>query len=220
MVDGDDSFKRPGAVPFNWEIRPGVPKTGNPLPDELIPTLLQPPKKLHPLRLKPFPPSNQPSPSSSSSSSVSSISKTRPVSPFAHPSSFKLKPPPDSDSSHSLGPPEPYWRSSSPRGRLDSGTSSRRWRALKSLIGLKKSKTGDVKKTGEESTSSESDNFYESETTFSPSEDSSRGSVSTRCGSPKSSSPSLRGSSLKRIQSDLSSYEKKTIIMMARDRLR
>ncbi|CAA7047839.1 unnamed protein product [Microthlaspi erraticum] len=214
MVDGDDSFKRPGAVPFNWEIRPGVPKTRNPQPDDPVSTLLQPPKKLHPLRLKPFPPSNQPSPSpSSSSSSVSSISKTRPVSPFAPPSSFKLKPSPDSDSSHSLRPPEPYWRSSSP--------TSRRWRSLKSLIGLKKSsKTGDVKKTGEESTSSESDNFYESETTFSASEDSSRGSVSTRCSSPKTSSPSLRGSSLKRIQSDLSSYEKKTIIRMARDRLR
>lgn len=213
MVDGDDSFKRPGAVPFIWEIRPGVPKTGNPLPDDLIPTLLQPPKKLHPLRLKPFPPSNQPSPSSPSSSS-STISKTRPASPFAPPSSFKLKPSPDSDSPHSLGPPTPYWRSSSP------GTTSRRWRSLKSLIGLRKSKAGDVKKTGEESTSSESDNFYESETTFSPSEGSSRGSVSTRCGSPKSSSPSLRGSSLKRIQSDLSSYEKKAIIRMARDRLR
>ncbi|KAI3464545.1 hypothetical protein Pfo_021208 [Paulownia fortunei] len=26
----DDSFKKPGAVPFKWEIRPGVPKLQNP----------------------------------------------------------------------------------------------------------------------------------------------------------------------------------------------
>ncbi|KAL3638849.1 hypothetical protein CASFOL_016756 [Castilleja foliolosa] len=26
----DDSFKKPGSVPFKWEIRPGVPKTQNP----------------------------------------------------------------------------------------------------------------------------------------------------------------------------------------------
>lgn len=28
----DDSFKKPGAVPFKWEIRPGVPKIQNPQP--------------------------------------------------------------------------------------------------------------------------------------------------------------------------------------------
>ncbi|KAL0314345.1 UNVERIFIED_CONTAM: Replication factor C subunit [Sesamum angustifolium] len=28
----DDSFKKPGAVPFKWEIRPGVPKLHNPQP--------------------------------------------------------------------------------------------------------------------------------------------------------------------------------------------
>ncbi|ESQ34628.1 hypothetical protein EUTSA_v10009307mg [Eutrema salsugineum] len=212
MVDGEGSFKRPGAVPFNWEIRPGVPKTRNTQPDD--PTLLQPPKKLPPLRLKQLPPSNQPSPSSPSSSIIYD-SKTRPASPFAPPSSlFKLKPHPDSDH-HSLRPPTPYWRFSSPRAGLDSGDSLRRWRFLKSLVGLKKSK----KKTGEESTSSDSDIFYESETTFSPSEGSSRGSVSTRRGSPKSSLSSRRGSPLKRHQSDLSSYDKKTILMMARDRL-
>lgn len=215
MVDGDDSFKRPGAVPFNWEIRPGIPKTR---PDH-NPTLLQPPKKLPPLRLKPAPPSN---PTSPPSSSLISQSKIRPVSPFAPPpSSFKLKPPPDSDSySHSSGPPTPYFRSSSPRARLglDSGAAFRRWCFPKSLFGLKKSKSGeDVKKTGQESTSSESDNFYESETTFSMSEDSSHGSASsTTWGSPKSSFSSRRGSPLKRNQSDLSSYEKKTISMMAR----
>ncbi|VVB14864.1 unnamed protein product [Arabis nemorensis] len=209
MVDGDDSFKRPGAVPFNWEIRPGIPKTR---PDH-DPSLLLPPKKLPPLRLKPTPPPPNPI----------SESKIRPVSPFAPPpSSFKLKPPPDSDSySHSSGPPAPYFGSSSPRARLglDSGGSFRRWRFPKSLFGMKKSKSGgDVKKIGQESTSSESDNFYESETTFSTSEDSSRSSVSsTTWGSPKSSfsSSSRRGSPLKRNQSDLSSYEKKTISIMA-----
>ncbi|XP_058097452.1 uncharacterized protein LOC131242674 [Magnolia sinica] len=25
-MDGDDSFKRPGSVPFKWEIQPGIPK--------------------------------------------------------------------------------------------------------------------------------------------------------------------------------------------------
>ncbi|XP_057490508.1 uncharacterized protein LOC130776348 [Actinidia eriantha] len=28
----DESFKKPGAVPFKWEIRPGVPKPQQPLP--------------------------------------------------------------------------------------------------------------------------------------------------------------------------------------------
>ncbi|KFK44276.1 hypothetical protein AALP_AA1G237300 [Arabis alpina] len=210
MVDGDDSFKRPGAVPFKWEIRPGIPKTR---PDH-DPSLLQPPKKLPPLRLNPTPPSI-------------TGTKIRPVSPFAPPSSsFKLKPPPDSDSySNSPGPPTPYFKSSSPRARLglDSGASFRRWRFPKSLFGMKKSKSnGDVKKTSQESTSSESDNFYESESTFSTSEESSRGSVSsTTWGSPRSSfstSSSRRASPLKRNQSDLSSYEKKTISTMAQNR--
>ncbi|KAG7597857.1 hypothetical protein ISN44_As06g021650 [Arabidopsis suecica] len=207
MVDGDDSFKRPGAVPFKWEIRPGVPKTRP--GDDDQPTLLQPPNKLPPVKLKPFPPSNSPSPSSP----FFSESRSRPVSPFAPPpSSFKLKSPSDSDSNCS-GPPTPYFRSSSPRA----GGSLPRCFFPKSLFGLK-SKSGDLKKTGQES--SESDNFYESGTTFSPSEDSSHGSaVSSRWGSPISSFSSRRGSPLKRTDSDLSSYEKKTILMMARSRL-
>lgn len=214
MVNGDESFKRPGAVPFTWEIRPGVPKTRNHQTDH-DPTLLQPPKKLPPLRLKPLPPSP------SSSSSLSSFSKTRPASPFDPPSSFKLKPSPDS-TSHSSRPPSPYFRSSSPRAGLNFGDALPKC-FPKSLFGLTKSKSGFFKKTGEESSSSESDNFYESETTFTPSEDSSQRSVSssTRWSSPKSSfsSSSRRGSPLRRNKSDLSSYEKKTILMMARSRL-
>ncbi|CAA0229868.1 hypothetical protein AtNW77_Chr1g0024361 [Arabidopsis thaliana] len=217
MVDGDDSFKRPGAVPFKWEIRPGVPKTR---PGDDDPALLQPPppNKLPPLKLKSTPPSNSPSPSSSSS--FFSESRSRPVSPFAPPpSSFKLKSPSDSDSNCSASP-TPYFRSSSPRA----GGSLPRCFFPKSLFGLKKSKSGDLKKTGQQepsSTTSESDNFYESGTTLSPSEeDSSQGSpVSSRWSSPKSSFSSRRGSPLKRTDSDLSSYEKKTMLMIARSRL-
>ncbi|CAN8292006.1 unnamed protein product [Cochlearia groenlandica] len=207
--DEEGTFKREGAVPFNWEIRPGVPKTR---PDD--PTLPLPPH----LRLKPLPPSNPPPPPSSSTYSISDF-KTRPDSPFAPPpSSFKPSPDPRF---HCSGPLTPYFRSLE---KLDSGSASRRWRYVKSLFGSKKKKSsksgGDSKKSGQESTSSESDNFYESETTFSTSGESSRGSVSTRWSSPKSSlSSSRRGSPLKRNQSDLSSYEKKTIIMMARYRL-
>ncbi|KAI3499362.1 hypothetical protein L2E82_15795 [Cichorium intybus] len=42
----DDSFKKPGAVPFKWEIRPGVPKLHN---------HLQPPSSHRPSSLKPPP---------------------------------------------------------------------------------------------------------------------------------------------------------------------
>lgn len=38
----DDSFKKPGAVPFNWEIRPGVPKINTQQP-KLQPKQLSPP---------------------------------------------------------------------------------------------------------------------------------------------------------------------------------
>ncbi|EOA37092.1 hypothetical protein CARUB_v10010273mg [Capsella rubella] len=215
MVDGDDSFKRPGAVPFTWEVRPGVPKTrpGDDDDDDgHHPSLLQPPKKLAPLKLKPFPPSSSSSPSSSES-------RSRPVSPFDPPSSFKLESPSDSDS-HCSGPPTPYFRSSSPRA----GGSFRGCFFPKSFFGSRKSKSGGVKKTGQESSSSpslsESENFYESGTTFSLSEDSRQGSVSSRWSSPKSSfSSSRRGSPLKRTDSDLSSYEKKNILMMTHSRL-
>ncbi|KAG2303514.1 hypothetical protein Bca4012_062263 [Brassica carinata] len=193
--DGEGSFKKPGAVPFNWEIRPGIPKT----PDGVdVPTLLQPPKKLSPLRLKQLQPP----------SSLPSSPRPRAVSPFAPPPPY-LKPKPTPASS---GPPSPYWRSSSVR---DSGSALPRWRLLKSLIGgMKKSKSrGDAKRTGDQdSTSSESGEFYESGTTFSPSEGSSRGSVATSWSSSSSSS-------LKRNESDLSSSERKVMLMMAREHL-
>ncbi|KAL0814061.1 hypothetical protein Bca101_070504 [Brassica carinata] len=202
MVDddgGDGSFKRPGAVPFNWEIRPGIPKTAT---KDDVPTLLQPPKKLHPLRLQQLSPPSSPRP--------------RAVSPFAPPPPY-VKPKPPSAS----GPPSPYWRSSSARGKLESGSPLRRWRLLKSLIGLKKSsKSRDVKKKDgdQDSMSSQSDEFYESGTTFSQSEGSSRGSVGTSWSSPQSSLSSS-SSSLKRNESDLSSSEKKVMLMMARAHL-
>ncbi|XP_010521279.1 PREDICTED: uncharacterized protein LOC104800214 [Tarenaya hassleriana] len=49
MAITDDSFKRPGAVPFSWEIRPGVPKTPSPHPDNLNHLRLSSsPQPLHP----------------------------------------------------------------------------------------------------------------------------------------------------------------------------
>ncbi|KAF8082479.1 hypothetical protein N665_0824s0027 [Sinapis alba] len=196
--DGEGSFKKPGAVPFNWEIRPGIPKTRDPTPDDDVPSLLHPPRKLSPLRLKQLPPSSPPS-----------SPKPRAVSPFAPPPYFKAKTPPAS------GPPPPFWRSSSARVKLDSGSALPRWRLLKSLIGMKKSKSRDVKKIGEDS-----DDLYESGTTFSPSEGSSRGSVATSWSSQQSSSSSSSSSSsLKRNESDLSSSERKVILMMAREHL-
>lgn len=209
MVDDDDgesSFKRPGAVPFNWEIRPGIPKTRDPTPDDGydVPTLLQPPKKLSPLQLKQLPPS--------SSSSPPSSPRPRAVSPFAPPPPYvKARPRPASS-----GPPSPYWRSSSARV---SGSALPRWRLLKSMIGgmKKKSKSRDVRKNGDEdSASSESGEFYETGTTFSPSEGgSSRGSVATSWSSSSSSS----SPSLKRNESDLNSSERKVMLMMARAHL-
>ncbi|RWV96500.1 hypothetical protein GW17_00040779 [Ensete ventricosum] len=61
MPEGDDdSFKRPGSVPFNWEIQPGVPKHTNStsqhrrcLPQQLSP----PPAMLSPSQ-SPSPPSS------------------------------------------------------------------------------------------------------------------------------------------------------------------
>ncbi|KAJ0257558.1 hypothetical protein HA466_0084060 [Hirschfeldia incana] len=195
--DGEGSFKKPGAVPFNWEIRPGIPKTRDPTPDD-VPTLLQPPKKLSNLRLKQLPPSSSSSPP-----------RPRAVSPFAPPTPyFKAKPPPSPS-----GPPAPYWRSSSARVN---GSALPRWRLLKSLIGgMKKSKSRrDARKNGDEdSTSSESGEFSLSTSEGS----SSRGSVGTSWSSPRSSSSS---SSLKRNESeDLSSSERKVVLMMARAHL-
>lgn len=98
---GDDSFKRPGAVPFKWEIRPGVPKIQQ-----------QKLRKQQPERPKQPPPQLQ-----------------RPSSPFinhqlalpAPPHKVKLKPPPPG---YYISPPDPRTRSfrSAPRIRSD------RWR--------------------------------------------------------------------------------------------
>lgn len=40
----DDSFKKPGAVPFKWEIRPGVPKVRN-QPKQPTPVIKPPPAR-------------------------------------------------------------------------------------------------------------------------------------------------------------------------------
>lgn len=47
MAVVDDSFKRPGAVPFKWEIQPGVPKAQQPSPRNK-PTPQKTPPKLSP----------------------------------------------------------------------------------------------------------------------------------------------------------------------------
>ncbi|EEF42117.1 probable ion channel CASTOR [Ricinus communis] len=95
----DDSFKKPGAVPFKWEIRPGVPKIQH----------HQQPKQLSPPKLpSPSPPFNLRRPS---------------VSPLPTPQpQLKLKPPPAGFIF--LPPPEPRTHSfrSAPRTR------SERWR--------------------------------------------------------------------------------------------
>ncbi|KAK9271422.1 hypothetical protein L1049_027012 [Liquidambar formosana] len=41
----DDSFKKPGAVPFKWEIRPGVPKVQQPQPQPPRPPPPPPPQE-------------------------------------------------------------------------------------------------------------------------------------------------------------------------------
>ncbi|KAJ0241443.1 hypothetical protein HA466_0218400 [Hirschfeldia incana] len=208
----DDSFKRPGSVPFSWEVRPGVPKTrvsqpGTGTGNGNAP-LLQPPKKLSPLRLKPlsrshsqplFPPALSPP----SSSFISSRSKSRSPSPLApsFPTPSKLKPPPPSQSG--LYSPAPSFRST-PRAF------SERWQLNRSdrvrpgsesepgpdfgfaglgcfptpKFRLRKSKTGGArrKKTG-----SRSDREYCSDMeTMSP------WTASSRWDSPKSSFSSLR----------------------------
>ncbi|KAJ4909166.1 hypothetical protein Rs2_03787 [Raphanus sativus] len=108
----DDSFKRPGTVPFSWEIRPGVPKTR----PENTP-LLQPHNKLSPLRLKPLSSHSQPflppalSPPSSSFISKSKSRSSSPLTPsFSAPS--KLKPLPPSRSGFNSLSPGPSFRSS------------------------------------------------------------------------------------------------------------
>ncbi|KAJ8618781.1 hypothetical protein MRB53_014967 [Persea americana] len=51
----DDSFKRPGAVPFKWEIQPGVPKAQPPPPRHNPMSQKTPPPKLSPPKLSPPP---------------------------------------------------------------------------------------------------------------------------------------------------------------------
>ncbi|XP_010539662.1 PREDICTED: proline-rich receptor-like protein kinase PERK10 [Tarenaya hassleriana] len=114
MAIADDSFKRPGAVPFSWEIRPGVPKTQTSQPDNL-----NPPKKLSPLRLKPLSQPLHPPPPQIQPPSSSFIANRRPLSPLAPPSfstpspspSSRLKPPPASVF-YSPGPRAMSFRSS------------------------------------------------------------------------------------------------------------
>ncbi|CAF1896285.1 hypothetical protein HID58_046360 [Brassica napus] len=184
----DDSFKRPGSVPFSWE----------------------PPKKLSPLRLKPLSHSQPllpPALSPPSSSFISSRSKSRSLSPLAP--SFrtpsKLKPPPPSQSG--LYSPAPSFRSTprafserwqlnrSDRVRPGSESEPRPDFGFAGLgcfptpkFRLRKSKTGGRRKTG-----SRSDREYCSDMeTMSPWTASSRRSVSPRWDSPKSSFSSLR----------------------------
>ncbi|GLT41399.1 hypothetical protein SLA2020_154660 [Shorea laevis] len=100
----DDSFVKPGAVPFKWEVRPGVPKIQQP------PQLPPPPPSQPKQQLK-----KQPLPTLSA-----------PSSPFISQRSFptpqRLKPPPPG--SYYLFSPEPRTQSfrSAPRSRSD------RWR--------------------------------------------------------------------------------------------
>ncbi|CAH8351754.1 unnamed protein product [Eruca vesicaria subsp. sativa] len=176
---GEGAFKRPGAVPFNWEIRPGIPKVRT-KPHDGTSTLLQPPKKLSSLQLTKLPSSS--------------------------PADSSFAPPP------SLGPsPTIYCRCSSARAAtslISSATALCRLSLFKSLFRFKKNKTrGNVANTGLDSRKTlKSDIFYGSETTtFSPS---------------KSSllSSSFR-MNMKRNESDLSSSEKKIILMMERERV-
>ncbi|KAJ8773410.1 hypothetical protein K2173_028587 [Erythroxylum novogranatense] len=89
----DDSFKKPGAVPFKWEIRPGVPKIHH----------------QHKKLVKHLTPPTLPSPSTPF--------QPRHASPTSQP---KLKPPPAS--SVLFSPEEPRSRSfrSTPRARSES----------------------------------------------------------------------------------------------------
>lgn len=216
IVDVDDSFKRPGTVPFSWEIRPGVPKTRISQPGHNL-LLLQPHKKLSPLRLKPLSHSQPllllPPALSPPSSSFISNSKTRPLSPLTPPSfsttPSKLKPPPPSHQSGFYYSPGPSFRSS-PRAfserwqlhrpnRVRPGSESESEPSHDFAVAglgcfprpkfrLRKNKNGGRRKTGSRS---EFDYCSDMET-MSPWTVSSRRSVSPRWDSPKSSFSSLR----------------------------
>ncbi|KAJ0231674.1 hypothetical protein HA466_0297860 [Hirschfeldia incana] len=208
----DDSFKRPGTVPFSWEIRPGVPKTR---PENTPILLLQPPKKLSPLRLKPLshsqpflPPALTP-PSSSFISKSKSLSTSSPRTPSFSTTPSKLKPPPPSRSGSYYPSPGPSFRSSPRafserwqlnrpnRARPGSESEPRPDFAFAGLgcfptpkFRLRKSKTG----AGRRKTGSKLERGYCSDMEMmTPRTVSSRRSVSRRWDSPKSSfSSSLR----------------------------
>ncbi|KAJ4838350.1 hypothetical protein Tsubulata_026399 [Turnera subulata] len=97
----DDSFKKPGAVPFKWEIRPGVPK------------IQQHQKK----PLPPLSPPILPSPSPP-------FNNTHRRLPSPTPPRQKLKPPPPG----SIFLPSPEPRSSSFRSSTPASARSERWR--------------------------------------------------------------------------------------------
>jgi len=118
-IEADDSFKKPGAVPFKWEIRPGVPKIQQ--------------KQLQEKQQKKPPTLPSPSPPFSHRQQKKELSpptlpSTSP--PFSHPSPStaplvqkqKLKPPPAG--SIFLPPSEPCARSFRPVPR----SLSERWR--------------------------------------------------------------------------------------------
>ncbi|XVE55291.1 hypothetical protein DITRI_Ditri03aG0147000 [Diplodiscus trichospermus] len=106
----DDSFKKPGAVPFKWEIRPGVPKVQHQLKrqEQSLPL-----KQKHLKQKQPPPPLPPPA-----SPFINLRSSPTP----AGPPQQRLKPPPTG--SYLLLTPEPRSQSfrSTPRAR------SERWR--------------------------------------------------------------------------------------------
>jgi|UniRef100_A0A2N9FDH9 hypothetical protein len=63
----DDSFTKPGAVPFKWEIKPGVPKVQQQQQKKqtLQPPELSKPRDYNHRKVLPIPPSRSPSPTSS-----------------------------------------------------------------------------------------------------------------------------------------------------------
>ncbi|XP_010471933.1 PREDICTED: leucine-rich repeat extensin-like protein 5 [Camelina sativa] len=216
IVDVDDSFKRPGTIPFSWEIRPGVPKTRIPQPGNTTTPFLHPPKKLSPLRLKPlshsqplYPPALSPP-----SSSFIANSKTRPLSPLTPFSTTpsKLKPPPTPSSPSVFYSPGPSFRSS-PRAfserwqpqrpnRIQPGSEPEPEQSSDFAIAgfgcfpspkfrLRKNKGGGSSRRKNRSRS-ENEYYCSDMETMSPWTVSSRRSVSPRWDSPKSSFSSLR----------------------------
>ncbi|XVF36966.1 hypothetical protein REPUB_Repub19eG0104300 [Reevesia pubescens] len=114
----DDSFKKPGAVPFKWEIRPGVPKVQQQQKQQSLQQQQQQQKqKQKQKQQKP----KQPPPPLPPPASPFINQRSLPTPPVASPQQ-KLKPPPPG--SYLLLTPEPRAHSfrSTPRAR------SKRWR--------------------------------------------------------------------------------------------